>query len=104
VTTDLTTTTTNKENSNMNKNTIPRHITPKVLDGIEERLVEWQALSHDPHLSELIDMTFDVNKEWAAAGMPTLQIKGTAEVIIDRLERRGVDGGAISPLYELLAR
>ena len=78
---------------------IDRHIQPATLDRIATQLADGK-----PRLSDLIDMTFDVDDEWAAAGMPTLRIKGTARVLIDRLERRGVDGGILAPLYELVAR
>ena len=78
---------------------IDRHIQPATLERIATQLADSK-----PHLADLIDMTFDVDEEWAAAGMPTLRIKGTAKVLIDRLERRGVDGGVIAPLYELVAR
>ena len=77
---------------------IDRHIKPATLERIATQLAESK-----PHLADLIDMTFDVNDEWAAAGMPTLRIVGTAKILIDRLERRGVDGGVIAPLYEMCA-
>ena len=77
---------------------IDRHIQPATLERIATQLADSK-----PHLSDLIDITFDVDKEWAAAGMPTLRIVGTAKVLIDRLERRGVDGGVIAPLYEMCA-